>query len=282
MVRPTNDPPSLPASVPHAFLSTARLRADGYSARALAEGVHEGAIIRVRRGRYLAAGAHPVVVDAATRGARVDCISLLPLYGVFVRDTGGPPHVQVSNGASRLPPRRTPAVVHWRRSRAGAEDVIADVVEALAQAVRCQDPRAAIATLDSAWHRRLVDEHAIDDVFSLLPRKYRPLRALLDPRCESGPESLVRLMLRVLGCRVRPQAEIAGVGFVDFLVDGWLIVECDSRAHHDGWDAHRRDRRRDAHAVARGYTPIRLLAEDILYRPDEVFSILRAALAAHA
>jgi very-short-patch-repair endonuclease len=40
------------------------------------------------------------------------------------------------------------------------------------------------------------------------------------------------------------------VGRVDFLVEGWLIIECDSKAHHEGWDKQRRDRRRDLAAAA--------------------------------
>jgi hypothetical protein len=42
----------------------------------------------------------------------------------------------------------------------------------------------------------------------------------------------MRLLLRALGHRAEVQVRIAGVGRVDLVVDGWLIVECDSRAYH--------------------------------------------------
>jgi hypothetical protein len=42
----------------------------------------------------------------------------------------------------------------------------------------------------------------------------------------AGAETLVRLMLRTVGARFEPQVEVPGVGRVDVLVDGWLIVEC--------------------------------------------------------
>ena len=153
------------------------------------------------------------------------------------------------------------------------------IVEALIQAVLCQTPRAAIASLDSAWHLGVVDEAGIAAVFSALPRRYRRIRPLLDRRAESGTETLVRLMLRTLGLRPELQVEIDGVGFVDLLVEGWLIVECDSEAHHADWKQIKADRRRDAAAAAQGYMTLRLLAEDILYRPDWVLGVLKAVLA---
>ncbi len=88
----------------------------------------------------------------------------------------------------------------------------------------------------------------------------------------------MRLMLRMIGCRVEVQPVVRGVGRVDFIVDGWLIIECDSEAHHSGWDAQKRDRRRDLAAAALGYTTVRPIAEDILYHRDTVFASIRAVI----
>ncbi|WP_307481975.1 endonuclease domain-containing protein [Microbacterium trichothecenolyticum] len=140
----------------------------------------------------------------------------------------------------------------------------------MAQAVLCQPARHAIATLDSAWHLGVVDVDGINEVFRRLPRTFQVLRTLLDPRSEAGVETLVRLILRTLGHRAELQVVIEGVGRVDLLVDGWLIVECDSRQFHSGWESHVRDRRRDAAALAQGYCTVRLLAVDVLSRPDAV------------
>ncbi|NYF15806.1 very-short-patch-repair endonuclease [Microbacterium sp. AK009] len=154
----------------------------------------------------------------------------------------------------------------------------APLIEALAQAVKCQMPRDAVATLDSAWHLGFISEIDIAEIFALLPRRYRHLRRLLDRRSESGPETLMRLLLRGLGRDVQIQVDIPGVGRVDFVVDGWLIVECDSKAHHAGWDAQRRDRRRDIAAASLGYTTIRPLAEDLLYAYDATATALRTVV----
>jgi very-short-patch-repair endonuclease len=154
-----------------------------------------------------------------------------------------------------------------------------EVFDALVQSVRCQDPRSAVATLDSALNRGLLRPDEVDELFAALPRRFRRLQALLDPLAESGPETFVRLMLRGLGCRPEAQVEIPGVGRVDFVVGGILIIECDSRAHHSSWESQLADRRRDLTAASLGYFVIRLVAEDILWNVEAVQQALRGALA---
>ena len=249
--------------------------------RRLAEAVADGRLIRVRRGRYVRAGTDSVFVRAASLGGRVDCVSLLHELGVFVRDTPHL-HIQMKPDASRVPARPDDVVRHWRPTSALNDDLATPLIEALVQAVRCQEPRAAVATLDSAWHLRLIDEDDLAVIFALLPRRHRVLRRLLDRRSESGPETLVRLMLRAIGCRVDVQVGLAGVGRVDFVVDGWLIIECDSEQFHADWEAQKRDRRRDLAAARLGYSTVRLLAEDVMWRGDVVLSALRQIVACGA
>jgi very-short-patch-repair endonuclease len=57
-----------------------------------------------------------------------------------------------------------------------------------------------------------------------------------------------------------------------------LIIECDSEAHHGGWDARRRDLRRDQEAAALGYHTFRPIAEDIFWHPERVVAALRGLL----
>lgn len=264
------------------YLTASDLRGAGISRHHAARLVDQGQLIRLRRGRFVAVETPRELVEVGRLGGRLDCLSLLAAVGVFVRSRPAIPHVQFERGSSRLPPRPTGVIAHWRASESPSQDLVAQIIDAVTQACRCQSPRDAIATLDSAWFHAVVDESDIAAVFSRLPRRFRRLRGLLDPRAESGPETLVRLMLRGLGCRVEVQVAIPAVGRVDLLADGWLIVECDSRAHHSGWDAQRRDRRRDLAAAALGYTTVRPLAEDILARPEVVLAALRSALSSPA
>jgi very-short-patch-repair endonuclease len=260
------------------YATLADLAELGISRREAARLIAAGRLVRLRRGRYCPAGLDPALVHAGRLGGRLDCVSLLAALGVFVTDVSGV-HTQFDRTASRLPVRDRSVVAHWRDSAAASTALSAELIEALAQACRCQSPRDAIATLDSAWHIGLVDEPGIAEVFGLLPRRFRRLRALLDPRSESGPETLMRLMLRGIGCHVDVQVQIEGVGRVDLVVDGWLIVECDSHAHHEGWASQRHDRRRDLAAAALGYSTVRPVAEDIVYRHERTLKVMKTIVA---
>lgn len=260
------------------FATPADLAAAGVRRRDLSALVDTGRMVRLRNGRYAPPHLHPDLLRSGALGGRLDCVSLLATLSVFVRDDQRL-HVQFEPATTRLPVRPADAIAHWRSTSKARTALAADLIDALVQAVRCQSPRDAIATLDSAWHLGLVDEAGVAEVFRRLPLRFQRLRSLLDPRCESGPETLMRLLLRGLGCRVDVQVQIRGVGRVDFVVDGWLIIECDSREHHSDWEAQKRDRRRDLAAAALGYTTVRPLAEDIMYRREWILAMMKQVIA---
>ena len=264
--------------LPATFLSAQGLADHGLSRHTVSCLVAQGSLLRLRNGRYVRADAPDGLVSACRLGGRLDCVSLVAALGIFVR-IRHPLHAQFDPGTTRLPVRPPHVVAHWRHSSAPRKALAADLIEALAQACRCQDPRDAVATLDSAWHHGIVDESGIAEIFSRLPRRYQGLRPLLDKRSESGAETIMRLLLRGLGASVEVQCRIDGVGRVDLVVDGWLIVECDSKGFHEDWKAQKRDRARDIAAAARGYTTVRPVAEDILYRREEVLESMKAILA---
>ncbi|MFE7197830.1 hypothetical protein [Microbacterium oxydans] len=152
------------------------------------------------------------------------------------------------------------------------------LADAVSQAVRCQTPRAAVATLDSVLHHGLMTRNEVTAVFDALPARFRPLLALSDPSAASGPETFMRLILRALGVAFETQVFIEGVGRVDFLVEGWLIIECDSREFHEGWAKQVDDRRRDMAAVVQGFVTIRPLAADILRADSTVRQTVAAVI----
>jgi very-short-patch-repair endonuclease len=250
------------------------LRAEGMTRAEIARSIHVGTLLRARRDTYLRAGVSADVLNAVQLGGRLDCLSLLDARGIFAHDRALL-HVQFERAASRLPARGGAVRGHWRSSVAAPRATHAPLLEALVQSASCQPPRSFVASLDSAWNMGLNDERDVHEIFQLLPYRFRRLQPLVDPSAGSGPETLVRLMLRALGLRWRSQVHIPGVGRVDFVVEKWLIIECDSKAHHSSWEAQREDRRRDRAAAAAGYVTLRLIAEEILYEPDAV----RAAIA---
>lgn len=254
---------------------TRDLLSAGWSARGIRIAVASGRLLHVRKGGYCTPDTHPDCVAAAFVRARLACISELRRLGVFVMDHSGR-HVHTPGAAARLRTSRENDRVH-REELVRAphpRSLSVEPFDAVRQAILCQPPRAAIATIDSALYRGVLAHDDLDELFDALPRRYRRLRRLLDSRAESGTESLMRLILRSIGCRFEVQVVIEEVGRVDFVVDGWLIVECDSEAYHSSWLDQKRDRRRDQRAAARGYATYRPIAEDIMWHADEV----RAAL----
>lgn len=245
--------------------SRADLMGAGMTTRKIRKAVDEGRLLHVRRDRYALPSTHPDVIDAVRIGGRLSCLSALMLLGIFVHRCSEL-HVLITPGSSRLRALNgRPSVLHWTVGTAGAPCLhIASLVDCLAHAIRCQAPREALATLDSVAHHGLVDEAQLREVFAALPARYRPLLALVDPSAGSGPETYMRLILRAMGVAFATQVFIEGVGRVDFVVDGWLIIECDSKQFHEGWEKQVEDRQRDIAAARLGYVTVRPLAKDIL------------------
>lgn len=237
----------------------------GFTGRAIGKAVRHGRLQHVRRDRYLLAEAHEDIVEAVRIGGRLTCVSLLALIGVFVHEPRGL-HMFFTRGSSRLRSLYTRKTTHhWNLSSVPPAFLhVAPWIDVVRHAVRCQKPRAAIATLDSIVHHGLLTIARLDEVFAGLPARLKPLRALVDGSAESGPETFMRLILRTLGVPFETQVLIDGVGRVDFVVEGWLIIECDSKEFHEGWSKQQDDRRRDLAAARRGYMTIRPLAADIL------------------
>ncbi|GEM_PF-250518 len=252
----------------------------GMSSRALTAAVRAGSLIRARENVYVDPAADADCVAACAVGGQLTCVSELARWGVFVLD-GSALHVAVPPTSARLRRGVRSVRVHWTLDRDDGWASV-DIVAALVEAVRCQQVQAAVATLDSALHLRLIERTELDQVFAALPPRLRFLRSLLDPAAESGTESIMRLLLRRMGCRVDSQVVIRGVGRVDFLVDGWLIVECDSESHHASWEQVRRDRRRDQTAAALGLVTYRAIAEDVFWHQERVIAAVRGLRAARA
>lgn len=251
------------------------LHESGFSRRTIDAAVREGRLIRLRRDRYVRPTPPDQVLEAGRLGGRVTCLSLLQMLGVFVLRVDAV-HVRVDRNRSRFRGHRSRARLHWSTSTASPLLHVTTVAEAIRHSVRCQDPRASVATLDSVLHHRLATRAEIETIFADLPVRYRVLLDLVDSAAESGPETLMRLILRTLGVSIATQVWIGGR--VDFVVDGWLIIECDSKQFHEGWDKQVADRRRDIAAARLGYVTVRPLASDVLYHPEQVRAAIQDIL----
>ena len=266
-------------------LSYAELRADGLTRRGIRDNIDSGRLFHARRDHYVDGTASDAIKSAVRIGGHLDCVSLMRELGVFVLVQSSVVHVQIQYGrhwlrsprsrSTRLRDSHARVVTHWRADAVDEHSTIATLPRAVAQAVLCQHPRAAIATMDSALHLGVIREADLDEVFRCLPDRLQKLRKFVDGRAESGPETLARLLLRTLGCSIELQVEIEGVGRVDLLVDGWIIVECDSRAFHGGWEQQAKDRMRDLAAAAQGYATLRPTASQLVNSPQRLTNAVR-------
>lgn len=244
----------------------------GVAAEEIERAVRHRHLTVIRRGWYDAGNSDPAVVAAVRSGAVVTCISALArrdgIWGVpdarlHVRRSR---HLRTAHGqCSAYRPLPTP-----RRA-------VDPIPEALACAARCASAEDFVAICDSVLRR---PEWSVGDIAPLLiraPLRVQRLLREVDPRADSGIESLVRFRLRRRGIRLRTQVSLPGVGLVDMVVGDRLIIECDGKQHHLG-QQFGKDRWRDLVSVADGYLVMRLTYANVLHQWDEVFPFIRAVI----
>lgn len=271
---------------------TKALVAAGANWRALRAATGSGSLVRARRGHYALPDIDRHILAAVRLGGRLACVSAAAQCGVFVLDNTFT-HIVLVPNASRLraphnrfqllnDQNRNGAQLHWGKliePDSGTEYSIG-LADALVQIVRCQEPRFALASIDNALHQRLIKPEAVPAIFAALPASIQYLRPLIDRRSESGQETVLRFIVQKAGYDVEIQVTVDGVGRVDMVVEGCLVVEADSRRFHEGWEAQARDRTRDCDLAMRGYLSLRVLYRDIMYRPDRVVAAIGGLLAA--
>ncbi|MGN6273479.1 MAG: hypothetical protein ACTHMQ_10370 [Protaetiibacter sp.] len=291
MVRPL--PPAHPRLLFAAqdVLTRRELLARGATVTQLAASVHDGSLIRIRRGYYGRPDLEVEVQRPVRVGGRLSCTSELRRRGVWtLRDDEV--HVQIAPNAARLRDRddRTQPMrfdepgcrIHWRdviRPNAADHSHVA-LVDALLTVALCRPEREALAALDSALHQRLISRAELRLIAAELPESRRRLIEWADARIESGIETFIVYLCRVMGLRVEIQPVVAGVGRADAKIEGVLIIEADSHEFHDA-EVTARDRRRDGGYVRAGYTPLHFRFAQIVYEPRDVAETILAALIAH-
>jgi very-short-patch-repair endonuclease len=270
--------------------SRRQLLAEGATGRSLTAAVRDGLLIRPRQGLYVSSETDPEVVRAVRVGGLCACITAGAHYGLWVtRDKGvhiwtprSRTHLR-SPSSSRVPltPRnREGCLLHWRAliEPENCTDSVVSIIDCLAQIVQCQEPRFAIAAIDSALNKHLISKDGLRILFDSLPGHLAQLEGMTDGAAESGLESLTRLALVAQGWRVESQVQIAEVGRVDLLVNGSVVVETDGREYHEGWANADRDRSRDLALAAQGVPTIRPVYRHVLAEMDKVVAAVAGLL----
>jgi hypothetical protein len=270
------------------FSTTQQMLATGWSCNGLAAAVRSGDLLRPRVGHYCGRATPKDLVRAVRVGGAATATTAARELGLWV-----PPdprlHVAVPLNSPRLRDpddsaiplgSREDVVVHWtpRMRSSRTSTGVAPLLEVLAHGFESLPPELALALVDSALHERFLRPDQLPALAALLPEGLRPVLAHADGRADSGIESVARYLLVLLGLRVEPHVRLPGIGEVDLLIEGRLIVEADGREWHDG-DAFERDRRRDLVAARTRYRTLRFTWRQVLFQWPSVRDAVLAALA---
>ncbi|GMA32723.1 DUF559 domain-containing protein [Litorihabitans aurantiacus] len=242
----------------------ARFSEIGTSRYQLQRLVATGALVLVERGCYALPDAPAAVRLAAQQNGAVSCVSALRHYGVDIAGDSSLVHVSVPRGRGTARRRPTGVRRHHEDVATGSTARIVPFAVAAVRAALCLPYDDAVAALDRVAHGRPASflRQVIEDVAAVSGTRAQALELDVDGRSRSRIETLARLALRRAGLAVVPGAVVPGVGEVDLLVEGWIIVELDGYAFHSDRRAFRRDRARDRNAARLGFLVLRFAFED--------------------
>ncbi|WP_247827825.1 DUF559 domain-containing protein [Arthrobacter antioxidans] len=254
---------------------TGRLLQQGVTRRQVAALIRSGVVIRPCRGVVALPDAPEDTVTAVLHGARLTCASAARHYGLWLLHPPGALHLA---SHAREDERHTH---HHRPLSVPVHPHLPLVgrVDALLHALHCLPAIDAAVMVESSLRRG-------DTTRAFLLERLRgnrngPARAALDlvtGTGESALEVVARVLFLAAGLGVETQVQLDGVGRVDFLLEGFLVVEVDGDAYHSDRAARRRDRGRNNMTVVGGYLVLRYGYEDIMFHRQDVLAQVLAVL----
>lgn len=253
----------------------------GIADRALANAVARGTMERVRQGVYAVPLADRVQVARIAWRCEPTCLTAARHLGLPVASRDDRLHMAVAHDRSSGRPNAWPpasVIVHMTRRLPPDSPRTADVIDS---ATRCASRLEQLEMVDSALNKGLMLEGDIGGLRYTPARTRRWLARHCDGRSESLLETRTRVALRAAGLQVQPQVTIPGVGRVDLLVEGKVVVETDGRATHALTAAFDADRRRDRSALLAGYLVMRFGYADVMgdvgALVEQVVAVVRGA-----
>jgi very-short-patch-repair endonuclease len=253
----------------------------GYSGRDVRASVDGHRLWPIRRCWLAHEGADGHATRAVALGGRLGASSALASYGVWVTRPDGL-WVAVPQSASRVAPLHNGEHRLWAREhfpRGSDRQWRMSLPDSLAQFACLASPDDVVASFDSALNKGLLKPTQLDEVFDVLPRRLRRLLARINPQAASGLETLLRLAAEAEGWKVDIQVRIRGVGLVDVLIDGWLVIELDGAQWHDDELSRDEDSRRDAELILLGFRRQRFRSSQVINAMPMCIEVIRTILA---
>lgn len=259
-----------------------QLRAVGCDDRALLAAVRAGILVRPHRGCYALPETPWAAVQARVLSGQLTCVSGARHLGLPVI---GPPaglHIVIPHdrgivvGDRRL---RDGLVLH-RAARPRDPDGLCAPPRTLVDHLgRCLGAREQLVVVDAALNRGLLRWRDLDRLTATSRPRLAWLRRRADGRAQSAGETAARLELAEAGLEVEPQAFIAGVGRVDLLVEGAIVVEVDGFAYHSSRAAITEDARRGRVLALQGYEQLRYPHVEVLASRGRIAAEVQTLLA---
>lgn len=261
-----------------------RLRDAGVSRRSLPAAVTGGRVLAVGHGGYALPDADAALIAAVQLCGLASHASAARLHGLALWEPIDGIDVTVRPGSH---PDAPPGVrVHRALVRPDEVDFKLPMTNVLRTALDCGRTLPfpdAVVILDSALHNGRVKLATLQAAAASArgpgAGALRRAVAHVDALCGSPLESALRLLLLQLGVRVETQVRFPGLTPVDFVLDGWLVVEADGFEFHHNRTHYRNDRERGNRLVELGRPVLRYTWEDVKFQPRWVLAQVRAVLA---
>jgi very-short-patch-repair endonuclease len=244
--------------------------------RAVEAALREGRLLVPGHGLVAVPEIDPAIMAAVAVGGVLSCVSAAAAHGFDLIEKPRRLHVTIPRG--RPLPAARDLVVH--RRAVPSDGYVTTPARTAADCARCLPPREAVVVIDAALRSGVPLVEVMAHLWGRGSGQARAVARRADGRSGASGETCARLALTDAGFSVEPQVHISGVGWVDLLVEGRLVVEIDGLAYHSDGRQFANDRRRDAAAQLLGYRVVRFTWLDAVRRPEYLVAVVTQLLAA--
>lgn len=211
-------------------------------------------------------------VRAFVYNACISCVSAAQIYElpVLMEERPQKTHLSVAYNRGMHPSklRRFDDVCIHREQLVSDEERsthVASIGTVLERVLVCMPLKVSLPMLDAARNRGLYDVSTltIPPTGSRLPHLKEAL-SLSSERARSILETVARLQLIDMGLTPQVGVWIEGVGEVDMIILGFIVIEVDGWAFHSSKEQREKDLKRDRELLRRGYVVLRFTYDDVM------------------
>ncbi|MEO3942087.1 type IV toxin-antitoxin system AbiEi family antitoxin domain-containing protein [Paenarthrobacter nicotinovorans] len=265
----------------HGVARTADLKRAGFSERTLASALNSGSITKLQRGVYVTQGADSDVVAAFRANGRLTCVSAARFHDLWILRKPETLHLSCGNGLPKPGIVDHACITHPPHSYLP----VAGVADVLMHALRCRPKLESLVMVQSAVSQALLSPDYLRSKLTG-PRngRARAILGLVLPRADSLLEVLAHTHFTAAGLTVKMHVQLPGVGEVDCLINGSLVIELDGGTHLEGRQV-KKDQYRNNASLRGGFLVLRYYYSDVVHHPErmvaEVLEVLTIREAGH-